>query len=205
MKLRDRIKELRRVKASDLLPNPKNWRTHSPQQLDALRGALAEVGWADAALARETPQGLMLLDGHARAEIAPDAEIPVLVLDVNETEADLILATLDPLAAMAGTDASKLDELLQELKPQSEALQEMLADMRTKEGLDAGDDLDTGYQPEDSASKGLREFGARLTPDQFEQVKQALAELVEAGHGDTDPDNPDRLGNALHYGLCARD
>ena len=52
-------------------------------------------------LARETPDGLMLINGHARVEVSPDTEIPVLVLDVTEQEANLILATLDPLAAMA--------------------------------------------------------------------------------------------------------
>ena len=29
MKIRDRVKELRRVRAGDLKPHPKNWRTHS--------------------------------------------------------------------------------------------------------------------------------------------------------------------------------
>ena len=65
MKIRDRIKELRRVPASELQPNPKNWRTHPQAQQDALRGVLAEVGYAGALLARETPEGgLMLIDGH---------------------------------------------------------------------------------------------------------------------------------------------
>ena len=64
MKLRDRIKELRRVKASEILPNPANWRTHPKAQQDAMRGILAEVGIADALLVRETPAGLQLIDGH---------------------------------------------------------------------------------------------------------------------------------------------
>jgi len=68
MQIRDRIKELRRVKASDLLPNPKNWRTHPVAQQDGLRTMLAKVGYADAVIARETPDGLMLIDGHLRAE-----------------------------------------------------------------------------------------------------------------------------------------
>ncbi len=135
MKLRDRIKELRRVKASELLPNPANWRTHPPKQLDALRGSLSEIGWADAVLARETSDGLVVIDGHARVEVAPDAEIPVLVLDVTEEEAALLLATLDPLAGLAGTDAAKLDDLLNELKPQSEALNELLEGLARANGL----------------------------------------------------------------------
>ena len=79
MRIRDRVKELRRVKASELLPNPKNWRVHPPAQADAMRGVLAEIGYADALLVRETSDGLMLIDGHLRAEVTPDMEVPVLV------------------------------------------------------------------------------------------------------------------------------
>ena len=46
MKIRDRIKELRRVKASELLPHPKNWRTHPQEQADAMRdGARKLLAW----------------------------------------------------------------------------------------------------------------------------------------------------------------
>ncbi len=55
--IRDRIRELRRVPASALLANPKNWRRHPAAQQAALRGVLAEIGYADALLARETPEG----------------------------------------------------------------------------------------------------------------------------------------------------
>jgi DNA modification methylase len=113
MKIRDRIKELRRVRAKDLLPNPKNWRRHPRAQAEALRGLLAEVGYADALLARELPGGkLMLIDGHLRAETTPDMMVPVLVLDVNEEESDKLLLTLDPLAGLAQADAERIKELL---------------------------------------------------------------------------------------------
>jgi DNA modification methylase len=142
MKLKDRIKEFRRVPAHELQPNPKNWRTHPTAQQDALRGVLAEVGIAGAVLARETAEGgLMLIDGHLRTDVMHDQEIPVLVLDVDEAEADKLLATIDPLAAMAEADAGKLDELLREIDTGSEALQEMLAklaeDAGVLDGLDA--------------------------------------------------------------------
>lgn len=130
MKIRDRIKELRRVKANELHPNPKNWRTHPKKQMDAIRGILAEIGFAGAELARELPDGtLQLIDGHARAEVAGDAEIPVLILDVTESEADKILATFDPLGAMAEADGQKVDKLLREVQTGSEALAEMLANL----------------------------------------------------------------------------
>jgi len=155
MQIKDRIKELRRVKASELIPNPKNWRTHPVAQQDALRGVLAEVGYADALIARETPEGLMLVDGHLRAETTPDSEVPVLVLDINEAEADLVLATLDPLAAMAGRDEERLDELLSTVTSDNDtvnALLQTLADGYEPltipepdppdEGFDVGDALD---------------------------------------------------------------
>jgi DNA modification methylase len=135
MKLRDRIKELRRVKASEILPNPANWRTHPKAQQDAMRGILAEVGIADALLVRETPAGLQLIDGHLRADVAPDSEWPVLVLDVDEQEAAKLLATFDPLSAMAETDPEKLRELLRQIDVDSEALQQMLAELADEAGL----------------------------------------------------------------------
>jgi hypothetical protein len=126
MQIRDRVKELRRVRAGDLRPNPRNWRLHPPQQQDALRAVLAEVGYADALLARELPDGtLTLIDGHLRAETTPDSLVPVLVLDVDEAEADKILLTHDPLAAMATVSHEHLHQLLDEVHTESPALQGM--------------------------------------------------------------------------------
>ena len=135
MKIKDRITAFRRVKAADLLPNPKNWRTHPQAQQDAMRGILADIGWADAVLARETPEGLQLLDGHLRAETAPDADIPVLILDVDDNEAAKILATHDPLAAMAETNAAALEELLGDVQTNSEALASMLDSLAVEAGI----------------------------------------------------------------------
>jgi DNA modification methylase len=116
MEIKDRIKEFKRVRFSELSANPKNWRKHPDKQRDAMTGVLETVGWADAVLARETKDGLELIDGHLRKEIAEDAEVPVLILDVNQQEADLILATHDPLAAMAKTDQELLNDLVSRLE-----------------------------------------------------------------------------------------
>jgi hypothetical protein len=130
MEIRDRIKELRRVPARELRPNPRNWRTHPESQRDALRGVLADIGYADALLARELDdQSLELVDGHLRAETTPDAMVPVLVLDVTQEEADKILLTLDPLAALAGTDQQRLDDLLSTTKFSSPQLEQMLDEL----------------------------------------------------------------------------
>jgi hypothetical protein len=127
MEIRDRIKELRRVKAKDLIPNPKNWRVHPKAQAAALRGLLSEIGYADALLARELPDGrLQLIDGHLRAETTPNAIVPVLVLNVTDSEADKILLTLDPLAAMAEADTERISRLLETVRSDSPAVEELL-------------------------------------------------------------------------------
>jgi DNA modification methylase len=50
--------------------------------------------------------------GHLRAGMATEREIPVLVLDVTEDEADKILATYDPLAGMAEVDGAAWAKLI---------------------------------------------------------------------------------------------
>lgn len=136
MKIRDRIVELRRVSPKELRPNPKNWRTHPKSQRDVLKGLLAEVGIADAVLAYDPGDGggLMIIDGHLRAEeLASMEEVPVLILDVNEQEADKLLATLDPVGALAGKDDEKLIELLKGVETDSEAVLSMLNELAGRE------------------------------------------------------------------------
>ena len=126
MKLKDRIKGLERIPARDLLPHPKNWRTHPREQRDALRGILAEVGIADALLVRRTKDGYQILDGHCRAEEAPDVEWPCLVVDLSDAEAEKLLVTHDPIGAMAEADADTLRELLAGVESENEAVQKLL-------------------------------------------------------------------------------
>ena len=163
--IRNRIKELRRVKASELKPSPKNWRTHPDSQRTALEAVLAEVGYADALLARELPDGtLELVDGHLRAELDPDQEVPVLVLDVDEAEAGKILATLDPLTGLAEADEQKLGELLASIETESEGLQAMLDELAESEGIDL---CEPGALPADADGKEFDESCA----DDVEMMK----------------------------------
>jgi hypothetical protein len=136
MNIRDRIKELRRVPANELKPSPLNWRTHPKEQLNALRGVLAEIGFAGAALGRELPDGTVeLIDGHARAEVSGTAPVPVLILDVSEAEARKILATFDPVGALAGADAQKLDALLRDVVTADESVALMLEELARDNGI----------------------------------------------------------------------
>jgi len=117
---RDRIVELRRVPASQLRPSPANWRLHPDTQRQALAQVLDEVGIADAVIARQTADGLELVDGHLRSDLAGDEVVPVLVVDLDDAEAATVLATLDPIGAMADVDGDALGELLSGLKEQPE-------------------------------------------------------------------------------------
>jgi len=154
------VKELRRVPAGSLLPNPKNWRRHPKSQANALRGLLSEIGYADALLARETPEGLQLIDGHLRAETTPDATVPVLVLDVTEAEADKLLLTLDPLAAMAEGDAESLRTLLAQVETDSDAVRKMLYGLAKEYGAQLGPKpLDDPGPKFDEAEKLRRKWG----------------------------------------------
>jgi hypothetical protein len=181
MKIRDRIRELRRVKASELAPNSRNWRTHPRKQQDALRGVLAEVGWADAVLAYEREDGaLELIDGHLRAETAGDEMVPVLVLDVDATEAAKILATHDPLAAMAETDPAALAALLEEIDTESAALQQMLDELGTPSESEeqSGDAVES--DPHESAYK--EQFGVIVVCENELDQQRAYDDLVGRGY-----------------------
>jgi hypothetical protein len=154
------VVRLASVRAGDLVPNPRNWRTHPAGQAAALRGILAEIGYADALLARELPDGrLMLIDGHLRAETTPDLEVPVLVLDLNEEEADKLLLSLDPLAAMAEANAEAIGELLREVETGSEGLQKMYAGMAKDAGLLADADASS---PQESDFQYEQQYGVTV-------------------------------------------
>lgn len=181
MNIKDRIMELRRVPASSLRPNPKNWRTHPKAQQDALRGILAEIGIADACLVRELEDGsLMLIDGHLRAETAANAVVPVLVLDVNESEADKILVTLDPLAAMASKDAEQLAALFNQLAQQNDALAALVWPDYIIDPLLSADwtpPEQTEMPTKEQASGG---YVLRFTDDQRDTLRDAIAKYRES-------------------------
>jgi len=131
--IQDRVQELRRIRAGDLVPNPANWRRHPNSQRQAMQGILQEIGFADALLAYETSDGLMLVDGHLRAGLDPDQVVPVLVLDITEEEAKKMLVTLDPIAAMAQADTDRLLPLLESVSTDNQALHDLLEALANNE------------------------------------------------------------------------
>ncbi len=164
MTIRDRILELRRVKGSELLPHPRNWRLHPPMQQQAVRTLLERLGYAQALLARETAEGkLEIIDGHLRAELTPDELVPVLVLDVDPQEALELLATLNPLAGLAETDEAAWEALSAELVQDLPQLQDWLS-------FPAANDQELINQPE------TKEPAQRTSSETFTDEQQAPEE-----------------------------
>lgn len=151
-RLRDRVKELRRVPAAELQDNNRNWRTHPYAQRRAVAESLEEIGIADVLIAYESERNggaLTLIDGHLRHEDHDDVEWPTLILDVDDKEADRLLMTLDPLTGMAETDGEALLALLRDADhPDGPGMTDLLqqlawsadpeADPFALEGLDDG-------------------------------------------------------------------
>jgi len=96
-----------------LIENPANWRLHGAAQQSALADVLAEVGLVQSVIVNKTTGHL--IDGHLRVELAKESaqpSVPVVYVELSEEEERVILASLDPIAAMAGADTTKLAELL---------------------------------------------------------------------------------------------
>ena len=119
-----------------LLANPANWRIHPKAQQDALAGALDQVGWVQQVLVNQ--RSGFVVDGHARVALAltrGEATVPVLYVDLDPEEEALVLATLDPISAMAGRDDEKLRALLADITVDDAGLQALLGDLA---GVKAG-------------------------------------------------------------------
>ena len=100
-----------------LVPNPENWRRHDAAQQRALASVLGEVGLVQSVVVNRTTG--RLVDGHLRVELAVaqgQPSVPVVYVELSEEEERLVLASLDPIAAMATADRDKLQELLASLE-----------------------------------------------------------------------------------------
>jgi hypothetical protein len=119
-----------------LLANPANWRLHPKEQQRALAGALSEIGWVAQVLVNRTTGHVV--DGHLRVELAisrGEPSVPVAYVELSEEEERLVLASLDPLAAMATGEQDALEALLASLSPADEALATLLAELAEQHGI----------------------------------------------------------------------
>ena len=192
MSLRDRVIELRRVPVAELQPHHKNWRVHPKSQQSALRGLLDEVGFAGAVLARQDADGkLQLIDGHLRRDMLPGEEIPVLVTDLTEQEGDKLLATFDPIGALATRDDQALRALLEEIKTEDAGLAALLEKL--------GKPPEPGLGEPDVGTEPIADSGIAVG-DMF----QLGAHRLLCGDS-TNPEDVRRLMNGQRASLMATD
>lgn len=103
-----------------------------------------------------------------------------MILDLSESEADKVLATFDPLSAMAQVNSVALDSLLRNVQTGSEALASMLSELHSKNIEELSDSEATNAEQE-KLDKAIqlepgREYVVIMANDdiEWEEMKAAL-------------------------------
>ncbi len=127
---RNRVVGYGEIDPAACLANPANWRVHPKAQQDALAGVLDQIGWVQTVMVNRTTGHVV--DGHLRVALALRREeptIPVVYVELTAAEERLVLATLDPIGALAVTDGAQLAALLEGLKTGTAAVDDLLSDL----------------------------------------------------------------------------
>jgi len=152
----------------EILFNPANWRIHPKAQQEALEGVLSQVGFVqDVIINKQTGH---LVDGHLRCQVAArngEKTIPAVYVDLTPEEESLILATIDPLSAMAATDKQKLDDLLHAVQSDDARVQEMMNGLAEREGLEFGKQEPADAEPQIDRAAELNEKWQVKTGDLY--------------------------------------
>jgi hypothetical protein len=177
-----------------LLANPRNWRVHPKAQEAALAAVLDEVGWVQNVIVNQRTGNVV--DGHLRVSLAisrGEATVPVVYVDLDENEEGLVLATIDPLSAMAGTDKDLLAQLLGDAEAENADLIALLEQLGAGVGLGVGE---IGF-PElpDGDRSPFRTMTFTVSADQEETIGEALRRAKDAGPFPEGNENSN--GNAL--------
>ena len=124
------------VKVDSILYNPKNWRIHPKYQQDALEEVLEKVGWVQTVIINKTTGNL--IDGHLRAQMADrrgEITVPAVYVELTEEEENVILATFDPISAMAVSDRNKMRDLLEHVRAGREEIRAIVEEISEGEML----------------------------------------------------------------------
>ena len=135
-----------------LVANPRNWRTHPPEQRSALVAELDRVGWVQSVIVNRTTGHLV--DGHLRVAVAAErgeASIPVVYVELSPEEEARVLVALDPLGSMAGTNDALLQDLLDQVDLENRALEQHLVSFMTSGRRGATEPDDVPETPEGPA------------------------------------------------------
>jgi hypothetical protein len=109
---RNRIVGHADVSPNEVIAHDANWRTHPAAQNEALITAIKRLGVIKSITVNKRTS--RIIDGHARVALAireGQASLPVEYVDLTDAEEREALATIDPLAMMAGVDEAALTAL----------------------------------------------------------------------------------------------
>ncbi len=138
---RNRIVGYGEVDVSADILHERNWRRHPEAQAGAFDGLAGDVGIVQNILVNkrtgpewpEDKRGMeKLIDGELRilrARAKGQKTLPVTYVDLSPAEEAEVLATLDPIGAMAETDARELDALQADFQTENADLQAMLDEL----------------------------------------------------------------------------
>jgi len=171
-----------------LLSHPCNFRVHGEAQTAAMEGSLSTVGIVqNVVVSKRTNR---ILDGHLRVGLAvrdKQPRVPVTWVDLEPHEEDAVLATMDPIGAMAEIDQAKLDELLASVEIVDPALTDMLDSMRETAGAATFQDVEGEDGDGASRKRNLGDKAAQMKPvlyiDQVQVLERALRVTGERNRG----------------------
>lgn len=143
---RNRIVRYGSENPEQLLANPSNPRIHPKFQQDVMVGVMNQVGWVDDVIVNlRTDEAWgadrnveTMLDGHLRVELAlrkGEKEVPVKYIDLTPEEEALMLATFDPIGALATVSADALTSVLDQLQNDDLDVQTLLDQLAADAGL----------------------------------------------------------------------
>lgn len=150
-KWRNRITSHALADPKTLIANEANWRKHPAEQQAAMDGALAELGWLQSVIVNR--RNMHIIDGHLRVELAlkeRETQVPVCFVDLSDDEERKALATIDPLSALAETDAVKLSALLGQVQATDLGMRSLL-DQLAKQAKGILEQEAQGLAPDDGA------------------------------------------------------
>ena len=197
-RLKNRIIESGEESVKDLVPNAANWRLHPVRQKAATKEAIAHVGWVERVLVNlrtgdEWPEGergvKTLVDGYMRLGIAIDSgekTVPADYVDLSPMEEAYVLATLDPLGALAQTDQDALIALTGQLDQTTKSVRAALR----AAGIDSRSTLT--MLAEQSAQGAAGSAGGGESGQ-----GEGKSKVIEPGNGNKTPKKPEKYPLAI--------
>lgn len=187
------------VDPEQLLAHDLNWRIHPRYQQEALRGVINDIGFIKSVTVNKLTG--RVVDGHLRVTLALRDSIPTIpveYVELTEAEEAEALLTLDPIAALAGSDKDNLETLLKQVNTDDAAVNELLESLRGEnEEADEEILLDQAIQLEPA-----REYIVVMCKDQaeFEELRQVfnLQEVRRGGYKAGSPFDVTGIQRVIH-------